>query len=242
MNRLLWLLFIPLVSLSVFADDFDYVQPTAPPLSAYQGGLGVNGTVYAIAMQPDGKVIIGGHFTTVNGIPRTNLARLNVDGTLDRTIFDAENSGTNGPVYALAIQIHEGQQQGILVGGIFNMAGNAPLMDFARFNVDGTPDKNFNGGKGPNGRVQAIAIQPDGKIVIVGEFSEVGPFPRNNIARFNTDSTLDGPVTSARQQVIGPVKAVAVNSDEIIGGGNFVVNGTPTKSIIQLPSTPPLPQ
>jgi len=57
--------------------------------------------VWATAMQPDGKVLIGGDFTHVNGQTRDYLARLNADGSLD-TAF---NPGTtlNGPVYALAL-------------------------------------------------------------------------------------------------------------------------------------------
>ncbi|MEO6052480.1 MAG: delta-60 repeat domain-containing protein, partial [Chthoniobacterales bacterium] len=214
----------------------DDSEQQAPPLSAFQGGLGVNGTIYALALQADGKVILGGQFSTVNGIPRSNLARLNADGTLDRTIFEGEPAGTNGPVYALAIE----PQGGILAGGLFSTAGNTQHLNIARFNVDGTPDKNFDAGKGPNGRVQAIIMQADGKIVIGGEFSQVGGVPRNNIARFNADTTLDQPVSSAMNPMIGPTKALAGEKNgAIVAGGFFVVGGLPTRSIIQLPVTIP---
>ncbi|MEO8206143.1 MAG: delta-60 repeat domain-containing protein [Chthoniobacterales bacterium] len=226
-----------LIILPAFAqdDDSDSGQP-APPLSAFQGGLGVNGTIYALAIQSDGKIILGGQFATVNGIPRSNLARLNADGTLDRTIFEQEPAGTNGPVYALAIE----PQGGILVGGLFSMAGKTPRMNLARFNVDGATDKNFDGGKGPNGRVQAIITQPDGKFIAAGEFSQVGGIPRNNIARFNADTTLDQAVTSARNPLTGPTKALAgLPNGNFVAGGFFVVGEVPTRSIIQLPA--PIP-
>ena len=47
----------------------------------------VGGYVVATAVQPDGKILIGGNFTTVLGVARNNIARLNTDGTLD-TAFD----------------------------------------------------------------------------------------------------------------------------------------------------------
>ena len=61
----------------------------------------VNGTVWATAVQPDGRIFIGGAFNTVNGVARNNLARLNTDGTLDTT-FDPGTT-LNGPVYAIAL-------------------------------------------------------------------------------------------------------------------------------------------
>src|SRR5438067_2254790 len=57
---------------------------------SFDPGSGVNGTVNAVAVQSDGKVIIGGTFTTVKGLIRTNLARLNADGSGDRSF----NPGT----------------------------------------------------------------------------------------------------------------------------------------------------
>src|SRR5947208_2170517 len=50
---------------------------------SFDPGSGVNGTVNAVALQPDGKVIIGGEFTTVKGLERFKVARLNADGSGD---------------------------------------------------------------------------------------------------------------------------------------------------------------
>src|SRR5437867_13312964 len=58
-----------------------------------------NGTVYASAVQSDGKIVIGGSFTIVNGVARTNLARLNSDGTLDTAL----SLSIDGPVYSIAV-------------------------------------------------------------------------------------------------------------------------------------------
>lgn len=204
-----------------------------PPASAFQGGLGVNGTIYALAMQNDGKIILGGQFSTVNGVQRSNVARLNGDGTLDRTIFEGSIGGVNGPVYAVAVE----PQGGIVIGGLFSQVGTVPRLNIARFNVDGTPDKYFDMGKGANGKVQAILIQPDGKIVIGGMFSQVGGLPRNNIARFNADTTLDGPLTRTQNPLTGTVRALANTGDDgsVASGGAFTIGGLPTRSIVKLP-------
>jgi hypothetical protein len=63
---------------------------------------GANNQVECLAIQPDGKVIIGGWFTSFNGAARSRIARLNADGSLD-TSFDP-GSGANGVVTSLALQ------------------------------------------------------------------------------------------------------------------------------------------
>ena len=78
---------------------------------------GVNGTVYAIAVYPTnsvlaGKILIAGNFTTVNGIDHTNIARLNVDGTLDTNF----NVSADNTVRALALQ----NDNAVVLGGEFS--------------------------------------------------------------------------------------------------------------------------
>ena len=62
----------------------------------------VNNIVYASAVQSDGKILIGGTFTTVGGITRNRVARLNTDGTLD-TSFNA-NITTGSQIRSIQIQ------------------------------------------------------------------------------------------------------------------------------------------
>src|SRR5205823_3171540 len=72
--------------------------------------------VTATAVQPDGKVLIGGRFTKILGVTRNNIARLNTDATLD----SAFNPDANDDVYAIAVQA-DGK---ILAGGVFNGANS----------------------------------------------------------------------------------------------------------------------
>ena len=72
-----------------------------------------NGFVSALALQHDGKVLLGGSFTTVNGQLRNRIARLNADGSLDATF----NPDANNTVLALAIPV-AGYKSEITRGGL----------------------------------------------------------------------------------------------------------------------------
>ena len=91
---------------------------------------GANGSVNALAIQPDGKLLVGGSFTALGAQPRNYIARFNADGTLD-PLF---NPGANGPVYALGVQT-DGR---LLVAGNFTTLGGWDRNYLARLNSDGT--------------------------------------------------------------------------------------------------------
>ncbi len=108
---------------------------------------GANQIVNTIAVQPDGKIVVGGNFTGLGGVTgttaRNHIGRLNVDGTVDPSF----NPGTNGPVLAVAVQ-PDGK---ILAGGNFTSVGGGTGLTtarshIARFNADGTVDTGFNPG------------------------------------------------------------------------------------------------
>jgi len=144
-----------------------------------------NGTVVVVVVvQPDGKILIGGDFTTLspNGgapVTRNRIARLNPDGTLD-TVF---NPNANGIVRSIALQA-DGK---ILVGGSFNGAnsiGGQTRNRIARLDATTGQADSFN----PNaaGEVDVIAVQGDGKIVVGGDFNganSIGGQTRNRIDR-----------------------------------------------------------
>ena len=87
----------------------------------------VGSFVIATAVQPDGKILIGGSFTSVLGVPRNNIARLNTDGTLD-TAF---NPNANDDVYSIAVQA-DGK---ILAGGDFTSIGGQTRNRIARLDA-----------------------------------------------------------------------------------------------------------
>jgi uncharacterized delta-60 repeat protein len=139
------------------------------------------GPVFAVAVQADGKVIIGGDFTFVGGTPRFRLARLHSNGMLD-TSFDP-GSGADATVYALALQ-PDGK---LWVGGDFENIRGTNWNRIARLTADGALDPLFNPGTGANDSVYAIVLQPNGKALIGGDFTQVDGMPRHGIARLAGD-------------------------------------------------------
>lgn len=139
--------------------------------AAFNIGSGANGSIRSIAVQADGKTIIGGTFTAVNGVSRNRIARLNADGSLDAD-FNAGN-GANSTVYTSVLQA-DGK---ILIGGNFTKVNGVSRNRVARLNVDGSLDTSFNAGSFDTGfgsnAVYTMALQTDDKIVIGGSFSGV---------------------------------------------------------------------
>jgi len=173
--------------------------------------------VLAIAMQADGKILVGGQFNGANSIGGANrnfMARLKTTGEADLTF----NPNASLTVLAIAVQ-PDGK---ILAGGIgFNGANSIDGQTrngIARLETDGRLDQTLDLGF-VDGLVYATAVQPDGKILIGGDFTTVfGNVRRNNIARLNADGTLD----SFDPDADNAVNAIAVQSDgQILIGGDF---------------------
>lgn len=137
--------------------------------------------VFAVAAQPDARIWVGGSFTNIGGVSRSNLVRLSASGVVDTTA-----ATVNGSVYAIAVQ-PDGK---ILIGGSFSTVGGLARGRLARLNTNGSVDQAFAAEMGA-GTVNAIVVQPDGKIVLGGSFSTVGGMPRQNLARVNADGTGD---------------------------------------------------
>lgn len=187
-----------------------------------------NAAVNAILVQSDGRVVIGGAFTTIkpNGtlapVTRNGLARLNTDGTLDTTY----NSNVTGTVNALAAMA----DGSAVVGGAFTAVGGVARSNLARVTPSGALDASFN----PNvtGAVSALVVQPDGRIIIAGVFTNVGGVSRNRIARLNADGTLD---LGFNPNADGEVRALALRSDgKILVGGAFATMGASARNRLAL--------
>ncbi len=201
--------------------------------SAFANGEGIQGEVNAIVVQPDGKIIIGGLFTAVNGTPRSNLARLNSDGTLDNSYVNTTEAGVNGPVYALALQ----PDGALIVGGAFTQAASFGVSNVARLKPDGSADSSFGGASaaiGANAAVLALALLPDGRIVLGGRFDSVQGQPRRGIARLKPDGSLDSLSASNPVALSGTVKALAsLPSGSFVAGGVFQLSGQPARGLFK---------
>jgi uncharacterized delta-60 repeat protein len=172
-----------------------------------------NGRILAHAVQPDGKVIVGGYFTIFGGLTRNYVARLNADGTVDPGFAPL----VNDLVSTVVVQ-SDGK---IVIGGAFTNISGVTRRYVARLNADGTLDTGYN--PAPNAQVTALALQGDGKVVIGGSFTSFQPngtsatTARGYLARLNTDGTLDSfdPGSNGTPNVI----TVLSDGKLLIGGG-----------------------
>lgn len=173
---------------------------------------GINSNILSSAVQSDGKIIIGGTFTTVNGSTRNFIARLNSDGTLD-TGF---NPNLNASVLSNCISLQSDGK--ILIGGDFTTVGGVTRNRLARLNSDGTLDTSFVN-PAFNGSVQAMALQIDGKVLTVGQNLAYFNSVWHHIVRSNTDGTTD---TSFNISGYSYPFAITIQSDgKILIGGGF---------------------
>lgn len=186
--------------------------------TGFDPGTGANNTVQALALQPDGKVVIAGRFTVVNGAAHNYVARLNANGSVDGSF----NPQASDLAVAVAVQ-PDGR---ILLGGAFTTISGVPCNYVARLNTDGSVDSGFNPTTIADNTtfkpsLQSLALQSDGKVVIGGQFTDVGGVSRNRIARLNTDGSLDAtfdPGIGANKTV----NSLAMQADgKIIAGGDF---------------------
>lgn len=176
------------------------------------GASGGFNTINALAVQSDGRIIVGGDFTTLGGVPRSYLGRLNPSGSFDFTF----SATPNAPVACLALQ-PDGK---ILVGGAFTNLNTQVRRYIARLNANGTLDTNFNP-SASNG-VNCFALQADGKIIVGGSFTNLAGQIRNCIGRLNPDGTPD---LVFEPQTTGAVSAPAVYSLALQSDGNVLVGG-----------------
>src|SRR5262245_49784097 len=165
------------------------VRPVSPQPggidSSFVTGVGANNWVNIVQRwQHHGRLLLGGLFTTFNGISRPYVAALNPDGTLD-TSFNP-GTGPNGPLVAMAVQ----PDNTVLVGGFFTSVGGVTRNRIARLNANGTLDQSFDVGTGAGAKVSAIALQPDGRILVGGEFTNFNGTTINRLVRLNTDGSL----------------------------------------------------
>jgi uncharacterized delta-60 repeat protein len=155
------------------------LNPDGKVDETFKAGGGANGQVFAVAVQKDGKILMGGDFIRVDQVERNHVARLNADGSLDQT-FDP-GPGPNSGVRCLAVQA-DGM---ILIGGIFTSVQGMPRSRIARLKADGTLDGMFDPGEGASEVVRWVGTQADGAVLIAGAFTKCDGVERMRIARLN---------------------------------------------------------
>ncbi len=159
------------------------VPITVPPDNE-NPGVGLNGQVYSLALLSNNETLIGGDFSSYNGLARNNVALVATNGNLDTTFNPG--TGANGAVNAVAAS---GNQ--FYIGGQFTSFNGALVGHIARLNVNGSLDTSFNPGLGADDTVRALTVLSNGEVLIAGDFTHINGVVRNYLALLNTDGTLD---------------------------------------------------
>ena len=202
----------------IIAGDFTTVNGTARSYiarlnadgsldSSFDPGVGPDQPLRAVAIQIDGKIVIGGLFANVSGSPYAHLARLNSDGTVDAG-FNVQ-PGTSDSVLSLNVQ----PDLKIVVAGTFTTANGVTRGRLTRLNPDGTVDPTINFGSGANDFISTVAIQPDQTMILGGGFTTYDGVSHPYIAR----------IYGLTEQDAGAVSFTSANFTVLESGTNAVI-------------------
>lgn len=194
--------------------------PNGAPDLSFSANCNANSDVLEVRAQSDGRVVLAGAFTSVKGVARNRLARVNPDGTLDSSL----NFNVNNSVWTITNQ-PDGK---FLVGGGFTSFGVATRNYIARVHPNGALDSGFSANL--NNGVEAIRILPNERMVVGGKFSSLDGSTANRIVVLNPDGKRD--TTFSASITGGNVWSIDRLSDGryLVGGDFTTVNGQGTYS------------
>lgn len=203
------------------------VNGSADP--AFDPGLGPDREVISGALLPTGSAVLGGDFTYYGNTAQFGLARVTSTGALDSGL--APGLLLPSSVEAL-VRLDDGR---LVVGGAFDLVNGAPQSGVARLNADGTRDTTFGPVARTSGVTLALAVQPDGKILAGGSFTQICGVTRARVARLNADGSLDegfDPGSGADRTV--HALALQGNGKVLVGGEFYTFDGAPRPALVRL--------
>jgi uncharacterized delta-60 repeat protein len=194
----------------------------------------------------DGKVLLAGGFTTVDGTNRSYIARVDANGSLDLT-FDAGLIGGASVMTTVEKVLFQPDGKMIILGDFFSVDGYS-RRNIARLETNGTVDTAYVLPEGLSYYIRSALLQPDGKTVAVGSFSYlVGSTWRGHFARVNTNGSLDGAyypqLSGSAPSSSGSLYSLAIQPDGklLIGGAFTSINGTNINHLARLNADTSLP-
>jgi len=188
---------------------------------------GSSGFVRDAIEQPNGKLVIVGHFTTINGTSAGRIARLNANGSLD-TSFNFESIGFDDNAFVLKL-LSDGS---FLVGGEFNAYNGTSVSKLVKLNSDGSLNTSFSENVVLSGHVFAIHVLSSGSVYVGGNFTDL----TNRIIKLNSDGTVDltFDVGLGFNNRVSSIKVDAAGK-VIVGGWFSEYNGSPcNRGIVRL--------
>lgn len=201
--------------------------PGAVDLSFRPGFPGPR-NVFDILVQDDGKVVAVSLLSGRAEMQEYRVERLTTDGSLDPSFDPAVFTG--GAVVGFHIAL--GPDGRIYAAGDFMNVNQISRPRIARLNTDGTLDPTFDPGTGPNEFVSALIIDPQGKILIGGSFSQVNGISRSRLARLLADGSVDPEFLPKAGPHAGlpnsPFTILSVTGGSLLlDGHSFILNGSP---------------
>ena len=229
---------------TVYIGAFNATQYNGTPISNFfsinqNGSLSlsaasVNSQVSEILLQTDGKIMIGGSFTTVSGVSRNGIARMNADGTLDTTFV--VGTGFAGPAVSPQT-IAQNSSGDYFVGGLFTSYSGVARNNIIKLKSNGSVDNTFSVGAGTSTLVQSILVQPDDKVILAGWFVSYSSTTANRIVRLNTNGTIDNTFNSGTGFNNDVWHAIRQPDGKIVCVGSFTsYNGTAVDRMVRLNS------
>ena len=201
---------------------------------SFNAGSGANREVYGLAVQADGKILVGGVFDSFNGQPRQRIVRLLSSGALDSSFADVQfqPDQTSSTFYGVRSKIIVQPDGKLLFGGSFAGINGMSRNGVARLNSDGSVDSTFvptavRTGTGGHQPIGAIELQPDGKVLAAGRFAPEGGTFISPLVRMNAEGAAEvyfpgRPTQSATGpsaiRPVGRALKLLANGDIIVAG------------------------
>ena len=212
-----------LLPIGIYASDGTLDATFTPP--ALSTG------VYDLVTEDDGSCVVVGHFAASATVPHAGIVKLTSAGAVDTT-FATGLAGANVLPITSIVRQNDGKY---VVCGAFSQMHGVARNSVARLNADGTLDFTFNPGVGPNriagSRIgYSLVIQPDGKILLGGQFTTWNGISRAGLVRLHSDGSLDTSFANLDDTVnffagAEMVKSVALQSTTSAPYFNVLVGG-----------------
>ncbi len=176
-----------------------------------------NASVHAVAVQSDGRVLVGGDFSGFAGGSTAKIARLLPNGQLD-TSFAVGSTGFDGVVSSIALD----SQGRVYVGGTFSTYGGSAAPRLVRLAANGVRDTGFAVGSGFSLDVNEVVVESDDRVLAGGSFTAYQGISRSRFVRLLSDGSVDASfATAIGTAANGSVNALLSTSTGILVGGNF---------------------
>ena len=205
--------------------------------NSFNIGTGPSGEVNDVTIDNNQKIIVTGSFINFNSNSSSRIARIQLNGSYDSTFvvgtgFNSLFGGDN----INNIKTYVRSTDEIICIGNFSTYNGDASNRIVQILDNGTRDTTFNIGNGFNANVRGLVIQNDGKIIVVGRFTEYRSTAINRIVRINTNGTIDGTFNVGTGLNNADAYSIGIQSDgKIIVSGNFnQYNGNTANNIVRI--------